>query len=157
MTTPTTEQSPEPIPQHAIIVSGDALHGLADTEIDAIRTEIEWMLRARLGRSAILVTAAQEIMPIEGTDTGNASVAAANTMRNMRTEAGLSQTELAAAVGSTQTAVSDIEKRGRLPRIDTVGRIAEATGHGVGMYVARRRSDEDRLQSLAARVVRGRA
>jgi DNA-binding XRE family transcriptional regulator len=47
----------------------------------------------------------------------------------MRTEAGLTQTELAARLGITQPVVSSIEKGAKYPTIPTLQRIAEATGH----------------------------
>ena len=47
----------------------------------------------------------------------------------MRTEAGISQSELARRMGVRQPYISDLERGGRTPTVLTVWRIAEATGH----------------------------
>jgi DNA-binding XRE family transcriptional regulator len=156
MTTPNSEPIRDSFQHNAIIVSGDALHGLTDQELEGVRDDIAWMLRARLGQSAITVTAAHKILPVDRRDTDYTEQSIAHTMRGMRLAAGLSQMQLARAVESTQTAVSDIERRGRLPRIDTIGRIAAATDHLLGMYVARTTSDEDKIQALADKLARDR-
>jgi len=151
------EHTPEPDSRNAIIVSGDALQSLTPQELADIGDDIAWMLRARLGSSAVTITAAEELMPIDREKDDDTKARVARSMRELRIAAGFTQTGLAEAVGSTQAAVSDIENRGRLPRIDTVGRIADATGNRVGMYVARRTTDEDRVTALAAKLTRDRA
>jgi transcriptional regulator with XRE-family HTH domain len=45
---------------------------------------------------------------------------------NRRRERGLSQADLAALVGTTQSAIARLESGGRPPRIDTLLRIANA-------------------------------
>jgi DNA-binding XRE family transcriptional regulator len=47
----------------------------------------------------------------------------------MRTEAGISQTELARRLGISQPAISAIERGAKTPTVPTLERIAEATGH----------------------------
>jgi len=47
----------------------------------------------------------------------------------MRTEAGISQTELAHRMGVRQPYISDLERGGRTPTLLTLNRVAEATGH----------------------------
>lgn len=50
----------------------------------------------------------------------------AEQVANRRRERGLSQADLAALVGTTQSAVARLESGGRPPRIDTLLRIANA-------------------------------
>ncbi len=50
----------------------------------------------------------------------------AGRVADRRTEIGLSQRELAALCGTTQSAIARLERGGRPPRIDTLLRIAEA-------------------------------
>lgn len=47
----------------------------------------------------------------------------------MRTEAGISQSELARRMGARQPFISDIERGGRTPTVATLNRIAHATGN----------------------------
>lgn len=46
----------------------------------------------------------------------------------LRTRAGLTQTELARRMGTTQSSVARIEGGGSLPTLDMLGRLAHATG-----------------------------
>lgn len=46
----------------------------------------------------------------------------------MRTRAGLTQTELARRLGTTQSSIARIEGGGSLPRIEMLSRVARATG-----------------------------
>ena len=50
----------------------------------------------------------------------------AEQVANRRRERGLSQADLAALVGTTQSAIARLERGGRPPRIDTLLRIADA-------------------------------
>ena len=50
----------------------------------------------------------------------------AGPVANRRKERGLSQADLAALVGTTQSAIARLESGGRPPRIDTLLRIANA-------------------------------
>ena len=50
----------------------------------------------------------------------------ADRVSDRRTALGLSQRELAARCGTTQSAIARLERGGRPPRIDTLLRIAEA-------------------------------
>jgi len=47
----------------------------------------------------------------------------------MRTEAGISQTELAHRMGVRQPYISDLERGGRTPTLVTLNRVAHATGN----------------------------
>ena len=49
----------------------------------------------------------------------------------MRTEAGISQTELARRMGVRQPYISDLERGHRTPTLLTLNRVAEATGHRI--------------------------
>jgi len=49
----------------------------------------------------------------------------------MRTEAGITQTELAHRMGVRQPFISDLERGGRTPTLLTLNRVAEATGHRI--------------------------
>lgn len=53
----------------------------------------------------------------------------AEVIYKMRTEAGISQTELARRMGVRQPYVSDLERGGRTPTLATLNRVAEATGN----------------------------
>jgi len=53
----------------------------------------------------------------------------------MRTEAGISQTELARRMGVRQPYVSDLERGGRTPTLLTLNRVAEATGNRLHLVV----------------------
>lgn len=52
----------------------------------------------------------------------------AQLIRTARLEAGLSQAELAARLGTTQPAVARLERAGANPRVKTLSRVMEATG-----------------------------
>lgn len=49
----------------------------------------------------------------------------------LRTRAGLTQTELARRMGTTQSSIARIENSGSLPTIEMVSRLARATGASV--------------------------
>jgi transcriptional regulator with XRE-family HTH domain len=66
-------------------------------------------------------------------------------VREGRRIAGLSQSELAARVGTTQSAVSNWERGRDVPRVDTLGRILQACGFEVDLTF-RRHDDVDRSQ-----------
>src|SRR5690348_10659954 len=66
-------------------------------------------------------------------------------VRDARRIAGLSQSELATRVGTTQSAVSNWERGRDVPRVDTLGRILQACGFEVDL-VFRRHDDVDRSQ-----------
>ena len=50
-------------------------------------------------------------------------------IRNARRAAGLSQTELAARLATTQSAVARLERPGSNPRVETLDAALRATGH----------------------------
>jgi len=66
-------------------------------------------------------------------------------IRECRRHAGLSQAELAARLGTTQSAISRWERGHESPRVDTLGRILQACGFEVDLTF-RRHDDEDRSQ-----------
>jgi transcriptional regulator with XRE-family HTH domain len=66
-------------------------------------------------------------------------------LRLARAEAGLTQTQLADAVGTTQSAISRWEHGDDTPRLDSFGRIMSACGVEVDLTY-RRHDDVDRSQ-----------
>src|ERR1700730_17212075 len=66
-------------------------------------------------------------------------------IRQARSLAGLSQSELAARVGTTQPVVSRWERGSEVPRIDALARVLQACGFEADL-VFRRRDDVDRSQ-----------
>ena len=69
-------------------------------------------------------------------------------VREARLVAGLNQAELAARVGTTQSAVSNWERCREVPRVDTLGRILQACGFEADLTF-RRHDDVDRAQIVA--------
>ena len=65
---------------------------------------------------------------LAGAENGWFFAAVAGQVAERRRELGMSQQELARAVGTTQSAIARLEGGGRPPRIDTLLRIAEALG-----------------------------
>jgi transcriptional regulator with XRE-family HTH domain len=63
---------------------------------------------------------------IAGAENGWFFAQVAERVAARRNELGLSQQQLAALTGTTQSAIARLEKGGRPPRIDTLLRIAEA-------------------------------
>jgi transcriptional regulator with XRE-family HTH domain len=53
---------------------------------------------------------------------------AAQLIRTVRLEAGLTQAELARRIGTSQAAVARLERRGANPRLATLARVVAATG-----------------------------
>jgi transcriptional regulator with XRE-family HTH domain len=66
-------------------------------------------------------------------------------IRDARRYAGLTQAELAAKLGTTQSAVSNWERGIDTPRVDTLGRILKACGFEADLEL-RFRADVDRSQ-----------
>ncbi|WIY82424.1 helix-turn-helix transcriptional regulator [Propionimicrobium sp. PCR01-08-3] len=56
-------------------------------------------------------------------------IALAELVYQMRTSAGISQSELARRMGTRQPFISDIERGGRTPTVATLTKIARATGN----------------------------
>jgi transcriptional regulator with XRE-family HTH domain len=65
------------------------------------------------------------------------TVTAAESVRNARARAGLTQAQLAVRVGTTQSAIARLERPGSNPRVETLERIMEATGHRLVLAAAR--------------------
>jgi transcriptional regulator with XRE-family HTH domain len=63
---------------------------------------------------------------LAGAEEGWLFAQVAGQVADRRKERGLSQAELAALVGTTQSAIARLESSGRPPRIDTLLRIANA-------------------------------
>jgi len=63
---------------------------------------------------------------LAGAEEGWLFAQVAGQVADRRKERGLSQSELAALVGTTQSAIARLESGGRPPRIDTLLRIANA-------------------------------
>jgi transcriptional regulator with XRE-family HTH domain len=66
-------------------------------------------------------------------------------IREARSYAALTQSELAHLLGTTQSAVSNWERGADTPRVDTLGRILDACGFQADL-VLRHRDDVDRAQ-----------
>jgi len=67
-------------------------------------------------------------------------------VRDVRREAGLSQAQLAAALGTTQSAVSRWERGHDTPRADTLAAILRACGYEADMVLRPRDTGVDRAQ-----------
>jgi transcriptional regulator with XRE-family HTH domain len=72
--------------------------------------------------------------------------------RHARRAAGLTQAQLAARLGTTQSAVARLETGGSNPRIDTLARAAAACGYELSLELRPRRSSID--ETLVARSLR---
>lgn len=71
----------------------------------------------------------------EGRADARAQIELAELVYQMRTQAGISQTELANRMGVRQPFISDIERGGRTPTVATLNRIAQATGNRLRLVV----------------------
>jgi transcriptional regulator with XRE-family HTH domain len=81
-----------------------------------------------------------------------ATISASELLRSTRRAAGLTQAELARDLGTTQGAVARLERRGANPRIATLDRALQATGHRLELRASPRRSSVD--DTLIARQLR---
>jgi len=61
------------------------------------------------------------------------SVAVETLIRRVRLDAGLTQAELAARLQTTQSAIARLERPGANPRMDTLIRLMQASGHRLEM------------------------
>ena len=70
-----------------------------------------------------------------------AVVEIAEAVRALREQAKLSQADLAARIGTTQSVIARIEsgKDRRAPRFETIARVLEALGHGLELVVGPKR------------------
>lgn len=68
---------------------------------------------------------------------------ASTLVRRARTEAGLTQQQLATRLGVTQAALARLEKAGANPTIATLDRVLRATGRRLDIRLARARSSVD--------------
>jgi transcriptional regulator with XRE-family HTH domain len=67
-------------------------------------------------------------------------------VREARRSAGLSQAELAAMLGTTQSAISRLERRGANPRVETLARVLSACGQELAFDARPHRSSVDESQ-----------
>ncbi|MGH3274804.1 MAG: helix-turn-helix domain-containing protein [Streptosporangiaceae bacterium] len=77
-------------------------------------------------------------------------------LRKARREAGLTQVELAARAGATQSVVSAYESGHRQPAIPTLARLVEAAGYELAVGIRRQPRRLDRLSGPVGRRVRRR-
>ena len=77
-------------------------------------------------------------------------------LREARQLAGLSQTELAARAGVTQSVVSVYESGRRQPSVPVLAKLIAATGHVLDLRVTASRADLTRLTGPVGRVLRRR-
>ncbi len=70
-------------------------------------------------------------------------------LKAARTQAGLTQAELARRLGTTQTAVSRLERRDANPRIATLQSALLATGHRLQLEAVAALNDVDEAQIAA--------
>lgn len=80
-------------------------------------------------------TPAQYVEYTEAKSEVDAQIALAELVYTMRTQAGISQTELARRMGTKQPFVSDLERGGRTPTVATLNRVARATGNRLRIVV----------------------
>lgn len=73
---------------------------------------------------------------------------AAAVLGQARRRAGMTQADLAARAGTTQSAISAYESGARQPALDTLQRLVGAAGFDVELAVRERRSDTSRLDTL---------
>jgi transcriptional regulator with XRE-family HTH domain len=75
-------------------------------------------------------------------------VDAGSLIRQSRLKAGLTQTELATRLGTTQSAVARLEGRGSNPRVETLSSALRATGQELDLRVraSRPRVDETQIR-----------
>lgn len=69
-------------------------------------------------------------------DAAGVALELATLFYNTRTEAGLTQAELAARMGTSQPVIARIERGGSTPTVDMLGRLARATGHRLQIGLA---------------------
>jgi len=74
-------------------------------------------------------------------------LAVTETLRDGRKQSGLSQKQVAAAMGTTQSAVSDFERGETDPQLSTIQRYARATGARVRILVDQPGSNVTRVAS----------
>ena len=82
------------------------------------------------------------------------SVSAGALLREARTEASLTQSEVARRAGVTQSVVSAYESGSREPSLPTLRRLIEATGRELEMHVRPARSRLEQLNGPVGRRVR---
>jgi transcriptional regulator with XRE-family HTH domain len=78
---------------------------------------------------------------------------AATLIRQARTDAGLSQAELAAGAGTTQSAIARLERAGSNPTLDTLSDVLAAAGYRVELSSVPERTPVDLAQLRARRAL----
>jgi ribosome-binding protein aMBF1 (putative translation factor) len=66
---------------------------------------------------------------LDAADEAELQIQLAELVYKMRTEAGITQTELARRMGARQPFISAIERGAKFPTVETLARIARATGN----------------------------
>lgn len=79
------------------------------------------------------------------------SVSVSSLVRRARIDSGLTQAQLATRLGTTQSAIARLERRGSNPRIDTLDDTLRATGHRLNLGAAPAPAAVDESQ-IAARL-----
>ena len=74
-------------------------------------------------------TSEQQAEYDEGLADARSQIELAELVYRMRTQAGISQSELARRMGVRQPFISDLERGGRTPTVATLSRVAQATGN----------------------------
>ena len=74
---------------------------------------------------------------------------AAELLKRVRTDAGLTQAELARRLGTTQTAIARLERWDANPRLATLDRAMRATGHRLQLEAVPAATDVDEDQMAA--------
>lgn len=77
---------------------------------------------------------------------------AAESIKNARTRAGISQRELAQRLGTTQSAIARLESARANPTVATLERVLDATGHRLVLAASRKQNGVD--ETLIARQLR---
>ncbi len=75
----------------------------------------------------------------------------AGLVRRARIASGLTQAELAARIGTTQSAIARLERRGSNPRMETLEDVLEGAGHRLELQATPRPAAVDESQ-IAARL-----
>jgi transcriptional regulator with XRE-family HTH domain len=80
------------------------------------------------------------------------NVDAASLIRRARARANLTQKQLAALTGTTQSTIARLERPGSNPRLDTLERMLDATGQRLEIRALKRKLPEVDETQIAARL-----
>lgn len=121
----------------AVLVSGPGIERLSPGDLVAVAASCSMLLTSAIGdrvdASPASTVVASNAM---GTEAVRRCIAGlTGTLRDVRETLGLSQVQLSQGVGTTQSAVSDLERGLVTPRTETLLRVAGALGVQVGIVV----------------------